>query len=53
MERYLIWHNGTAFFTRWYDYENNYMAGMVAFDLMKGLFTTDGTNWQDIPEDHL
>lgn len=50
---YLIYHDNTAFYTNWFDAENNYVAGMVVFNLLSGKFTEDGINWKDITQDHL
>lgn len=50
---YLILHNGQAFYTNWYDKENNYADEMVVFNLLSHTFTTDGENWQIIEEDSL
>lgn len=50
---YLIYHQGTPFYTNWFDAENNFIEGMVVFDLLKDLFTTNGTTWLPITQDHL
>jgi len=44
-----------AFFTEWFDAENNFTPGigMTVFDLKAGKFTTDGVLWDEITEDHL
>lgn len=43
------------FYTKWYEYENHFSedSGMVVFDLINHLYTTNGKDWQSIPEDHL
>jgi hypothetical protein len=51
--RYLILVGYEAFYTNWFDAENNYAAGMVVFDLINHTFTNDGTTWNEINEDHL
>jgi hypothetical protein len=51
--QYLIYHEGKAFYTNWFDAENHYVTGMIVFDLLDDSFTTDGVNWNEIPEDHL
>ena len=51
--QYLFIYKGQASYTHWFDAENNFSEGMVVFDLHKGLFTTDGVNWNYIEEDHL
>lgn len=51
--RYLILHNNEAFYTNWLDVDNNYVEGMVVFDLLRDEFTTDGINTKEIEEDHL
>ena len=50
---YLILHNGEAFYTNWYDKDNNYVSGMVVFNLLADTFTIDGENWLEIQEDSL
>jgi len=51
---YLILHEQSAFYTNWYDRENNYIEGMVVFNLYTGLYTFDGgLNWIEIQEDSL
>lgn len=50
---YLILHNNEAFYTNWYDKENNYVDGMVVFNLLSNEFTTNGEDWQPIIEDSL
>ena len=51
--RYLILHDGDAFYTEWFSLENNYLPGMVVFDLTRGVFTSDGKSWSEINIDHL
>jgi len=43
------------FFTNWFDAENNFRddINMVVYDLLSGAYTTDGTTWLEIEEDHL
>lgn len=53
MLRFLVFHNGEAFFTPYFFTENHYLPGMVVFNLQMGLITTDGINWKDIAEYHL
>ncbi len=50
---YLILRDGEAFYTNWFDYENNYNDGMVVFNLLTDTYTTDGINWKEIEQDHL
>lgn len=50
---YLILIEGEAFYTNWYDFENNYVPGMVVFNLLTHQYTTDGAFWEDIEQDHL
>jgi hypothetical protein len=50
---YLIFYNGEAFYTSWFDQKNNYMDGMVVFNLLTDSFTTDGIIWEQIKQDHL
>lgn len=51
--RYLIYFDGNAFYTNWYDYENNYTDGLIVFDLETDKFTSNGKDWEEIEEDHL
>jgi len=57
--RYLIVHQHEgkqqAFFTHWYDYENNYNADskMIVFDFVNMSFTTNGIDWDVIQYDNL
>lgn len=52
--RYLIIpKDSEPFMTAWYDGENNYVPGMVVYDLDDLCYTTDGRIWNDIPLDHL
>ncbi len=48
---YLIIHNNEAFFTNWYDYENNYVPGMIV--IIGGKISFDGITFTKIPQDHL
>ena len=43
------------FLTRWFDYDNHYNPdlGMIIFDLEYELYSTNGKDWQSIPQDHL
>lgn len=43
------------FLTKWFDAENNFNkeVGMVVFDLLNQVYTTDGYNWENIQIDHL
>ena len=41
------------FFTKWYDFENNYSEGMIVYELITFSFTTDGENWQLLNTDRL
>lgn len=50
---YLIYYNGTPFYTNWFTVENNYVDGMVVFDLLNHEYTNDGKEWKEITEDHL
>jgi len=54
--RYLVFvPNQTPFFSPYFDAENNFNdeVGMQVVDLAKGLYTSDGENWNQIEEDHL
>jgi hypothetical protein len=39
-----------AFYTNWFDAENHFNAelGMVVYNLIKHIYTTDGINWSEI-----
>lgn len=50
---YLILHNNEAFYTNWFEAENNYVEGMVVFNLLSDKYTIDGINWIKIEEDSL
>lgn len=50
---YLILHEGNAFYTNYYDKENNYVEGMIVFNLLSHTYTLDGDLWRDIDEDSL
>lgn len=41
--------------TNWFDAANNFNAdvNMVVYDLVNGLYTTDGYSWEEITIDHL
>ena len=55
--RYLITTNEAygPFLTNWFDPENHFNKeiGMIVYDLVKHIYTTDGTTWNDIELDHL
>jgi hypothetical protein len=50
---YLITGSGEPFYTNWFDFENNYVPGMVVFNLLTCQHTFDGVTWEDTQEDHL
>lgn len=50
---YLILYNNSAFYTNWFDAENNYLEGMTVFNLISDKYTVDGKTWLKISEDHL
>lgn len=43
------------FYTEWFNPENHFNkeAGMIVFDLLNHIYTTDGKIWNPIPKDHL
>ncbi len=52
--RYLITiPNEAPFLTNWYSFENNYIQGMVIYDLNKLTYSTDGKRFVVIDFDHL
>lgn len=50
---YLIYYEGKAFYTNWFDADNNFRDDMIVFDLLKRVYTDDGINWYTIEQDHL
>ena len=50
---YVIYYQGESFYTNWFDPENNFMDGMIVFNILTDQFTTDGKNWKEIKQDHL
>lgn len=51
--QYLIIHEGKPFLTKWFDTENNYVQGMIVYDLYFWKWTNDGIFWAEIEQDHL
>lgn len=51
--RYLITGVGDPFLTNWFEYENNFIPGMIIYDIISCMYTTNGKDWEPIPEDHL
>lgn len=45
--------DGEVFSTNWFDPVNNYIGGSIVIDLSLGLYTTDGSTWNEVEEDHL
>lgn len=41
------------FLTNWYDFPNNFVEGMVIYNLTNFTYSYDGKTFIDIPEDHL
>ena len=41
------------FYSKWYEYENHYVDGMIVADLEFDMFTANGKDWIEIEEDHL
>lgn len=51
--RYLVHIPDTEpFLTKWYN-ADNFVQGMIVYDLAKQLYTNDGVNWKEIEEDSL
>ena len=53
---YLIVTNSyEPFYTNWFDAKNHYVPEleMVVFNLLNHTFTTNGTDWYPIKQDHL
>lgn len=54
--RYLVTHPGhEPFLTKWFDYENNWIDGMIVYDLSLPVpsYTIDGKIWLALTVDHL
>jgi len=52
--RYIIFHEGKAFCTKWFCTENNHVPGMIAVDLIEGTqYRSAEEGWIDIEIDHL
>jgi len=41
------------FLTRYYEYDNHYVEGMIVYDLINEAYTTNGIDWKEITTDHL
>lgn len=41
------------FLTNWYNFENHFILGMVVYDLHNFTYSTNGKQFNDIPQDHL
>lgn len=41
------------FLTNWFQYPNHYLEGMVVYDLVNAMYTTNGIDWKPIATDHL
>jgi hypothetical protein len=50
---YLIYYQGDSFYTNWFSIDNNYMAGMIVWNLIDHIVTYNGVDWVDIKQDHL
>jgi hypothetical protein len=54
MYKYLIISDcKTVFLDNYYDFENNYVPGMIVINLIAWKITFDGINWLNIEENHL
>lgn len=52
--KYLVTQNHFyPFFTNFYDYDNNYVSGMIIYNLENKTYTKDGLNWNKIEIDTL
>jgi len=49
---YLIYYKGESFYTNWFDIDNNYVEGMIVFDLRRHT-CYDGEGLIEIKQDHL
>jgi len=50
---YLIIYMNRAFYTNWFDAENNFMEGMIIVNQLTGKISFDGIEWNEITQDHL
>ncbi len=41
------------FLTKWFDPDNNFVLGMVVYDLYNFTYTKDGTTWIPLAIEHL
>ena len=41
------------FITNWYSFENNFIEGMIIYDLQNWTYSTNGKQFIDILQDHL
>ena len=53
MNYLIILDDHKPFYTNWFDAENNFVDGMVVFNLLSDKYTTNGKDWYDIEQDHL
>ena len=55
MKYIIVCKDNTAFYTNWYDYENNWNADTIycVLDVYCDKVTFDGKKWGEIDEDHL
>lgn len=53
MNYLILTQDGQAFYTNWFDAENNFTEGMTVFNLLSHKFTIDGYAWLEIQQDHL
>lgn len=53
MQYLIITSEKESFFTKWFDFENNYQEGMIIVDFINLLISYDGETWDEIKEDHL
>lgn len=41
------------FYTKWFDYDNNWEEGMTVIDLRNDHWTRNGVDWMPVETDHL
>ncbi len=52
--QYLIHPKGLEpFLTKWYDFENHYVTGMIIYDLWHEEYSVDGKTFIKMQTDHL
>ena len=53
MNYLIVINSHEPFYTNWFDAENNWIEGMIVFNLLNHTWTSDGKTWHEIKQDHL